>query len=60
MDQFGLTSRVSMFLPDEGLASWDPVGTNSTFKICSPHSSRTKALLIWKHFRLGEEGTGMG
>lgn len=37
MDQFGLTSRVSMFLPEEGLASWDLVGTNSTFKIrCSP------------------------
>lgn len=59
MDQFRLTSRVSMFLPDEGLASWDLVGTGSTFKIHFP-PSRTKALLTWKHFRLGEEGAGTG
>lgn len=48
-----------MFLPDEGLASWDLVGTDSTFKIRFP-PSRTKALLTWKHFRLGEEGAGTG
>lgn len=50
-----------MFLPDEGLGIWDPVDTDSTFK--NPFffsSSRTKAPLTWKHFRLSEEGTGMG
>lgn len=54
-----IAHRISMFLPDEGLAIGDPVDTNAAFKnpCLSPHSlsSRTKALLTWERFGLREK-----